>query len=524
MAWWKRTALYPWLIAAYPILFIYGENVGQVAPGSMVPPLIFSMALTAALMLVFRALLGASAKASLMTFIALTVFVTLGHFLKLIEDATQNYPPVIPIAFAVAAGMSAVYYAIKAGRADYSRAAAPLNVVTMMLVLIAASNIIYFSLTNPGSQDSVREPMRFSGGGVSALDYEPDIYYIILDGYPGSDSLLASYGYDNSEFISELRSRGFFVAERSSSNYACTFLSLASSLNMEYINHLSETLGEKSHSRDPATYFIPYEMIHDNRVVSYLKSKNYTFVNHRSGWGPTDDMWTADVQLGPSRYGTNNELTILLIQSTALRIFSYDVFNIAMHGWRNNILHAFDGLRDSRPGTGPKFTFAHIITPHGPYIFDSEGRPVPVGDASLTSEVYEDTSELFVEQVRYVNRRTLQAVDGILEGAENPPVILIQADHGSPAVRQGSVECRELDSLSEVDERHVADRMSILNAYYLPGDGDPGLYDTITPVNTFRVVLNRYFGESLQLLDDRSFYSCHDKYPYEFREYVRGRG
>ena len=59
------------------------------------------------------------------------------------------------------------------------------------------------------------------------------------------------------------------------------------------------------------------------------------------------------------------------------------------------------------------------------------------------------------------------------------------------------------------------DRMRILNAYYLPEGGAEGLYEGISPVNTFRVVLNQYFGEDLPLLEDISYFSNY-KHPFDF--------
>jgi len=56
--------------------------------------------------------------------------------------------------------------------------------------------------------------------------------------------------------------------------------------------------------------------------------------------------------------------------------------------------------------------------------------------------------------------------------------------------------------------------MGILNAYYFP-DANPGLYPRITPVNSFRLLFQTYFGEDLNLLEDVSYYS---EYPeaYQF--------
>jgi hypothetical protein len=74
----------------------------------------------------------------------------------------------------------------------------------------------------------------------------PDIYYIILDGHARSDILAELYGYDNNWFVDSLRQRGFYVADRSRTNYAQTYLSLASTLNMTYLDSLAQAVGPKS--------------------------------------------------------------------------------------------------------------------------------------------------------------------------------------------------------------------------------------------------------------------------------------
>jgi hypothetical protein len=100
--------------------------------------------------------------------------------------------------------------------------------------------------------------------------------------------------------------------------------------------------------------------------------------------------------------------------------------------------------------------------------------------------------------VTYINQRISAIVDLVLQTSANPPVIVIQGDHGPAPF--------------DVIER----RMKILNAYYFP-DNTEGLYPTITPVNTFRVILNKYFGQTYPLLDDRSLYSAYDG-PYNYAE------
>ena len=57
--------------------------------------------------------------------------------------------------------------------------------------------------------------------------------------------------------------------------------------------------------------------------------------------------------------------------------------------------------------------------------------------------------------------------------------------------------------------------MSILNALYLPDDGAAELYDSMTPVNTFRVIFNTYFDTDFDLLEDRSYLATYEQ-PYDF--------
>ncbi len=59
------------------------------------------------------------------------------------------------------------------------------------------------------------------------------------------------------------------------------------------------------------------------------------------------------------------------------------------------------------------------------------------------------------------------------------------------------------------------ERMSILNAYYLPDNGDAHLYDSITPINSFPLIFNTYFATDFNLQADLSFFATHNR-PYDF--------
>ena len=79
-------------------------------------------------------------------------------------------------------------------------------------------------------------------------------------------------------------------------------------------------------------------------------------------------------------------------------------------------------------------------------------------------------------------------IDDILRNSKEPPIILLQADHSLAP---------------DFDDR----RFNILNAYYLPDGGEGILYPTITPVNSFRIIFNQYFGANFPLIEDKSITS-----------------
>jgi hypothetical protein len=181
---------------------------------------------------------------------------------------------------------------------------------------------------------------------------------------------------------------------------------------------------------------------------------------------------------------------------------------------RERVTYLLDRLPEIAHDPHPTFTFAHILCPHPPMIFGPNGEDV--GHYHQTFQFYnEKTNGRFRrpdvfragyrDQAAYITRRVQETIDRILSESPEPPLIIIQSDHGSELNL-------DTDSVSNTD---LHERMSILNAYYFPGGRHDGLYDSISPVNSFRVVLNTVFGARLPLLPDRSFYSTWSE-PYHF--------
>jgi hypothetical protein len=189
---------------------------------------------------------------------------------------------------------------------------------------------------------------------------------------------------------------------------------------------------------------------------------------------------------------------------------------------RQRILEALDRWPEAGDDQGaPVFCFAHILAPHPPFDFGADGRdtspregPYSLGDSEAwrKSEGHggpEEYEARYREQAAYITSRVERAVDLILSehGPEDRPIIIIQGDHG-PGSHFDSGSDRPND---------LRERMSILYAVYLPDGGLGRPDDAITPVNTYRVILDRFFGAKLGRLPDRNFYSPYLR-PYAFTE------
>ncbi|MFC1504868.1 sulfatase-like hydrolase/transferase, partial [Spirochaetota bacterium] len=282
---------------------------------------------------------------------------------------------------------------------------------------------------------------------------KPDIYYIILDGYGRNDILKKYYGYDNTEFIKSLQDKGFYWASKSHCNYSWSFLSICSSLNFKYLNYLTNTIDINTKNRK-----IPYEMIKNNNVLKFVKKHGYTYIHFNSTWGGTTGNIYADKEIGYREGIFNDEFLRVLSYTTVLRIFDYFVVEklAEVHLYNFKMLETIPEMKEST------FTFAHIMPPHHPFIFDRNGnikskRTVKSQFTPGRMAAQWKKKDAYIDQLVFVNKKVSTIINTILEKSDIPPIIIIQSDHG-PHVLE-----------APKNEYDIA-RTSILNLFYLPGE------------------------------------------------------
>ncbi len=486
--------VYPFFIAWFPIIALFAHNIEQTSYQTLLLPIVIAGVFTLFLLLLLWFFVGRK-KAALVVSFFLFIFFSFGYIRTGIEGTFLDSFGFARDRYLLAILSTVVFifstWVLRAKR-DFASASRIVAVVSLVLVTMPLLQVISFEFTRSRSGYEQQSHLKDGGSGG------PNIYYIILDGYGRADTLKALYGFDNSDFLIQLEKRGFFVASESRSNYMQTFLSLASSLNMKHVAYLSQELGEDAQNRE-----VPYALIENSEVRQFLKSRGYTFVHISSGSSEmTNTNRFADINL---KGGKIDEFSLVLVETTALYPF---VRNIIEADSRDRVLYAFDALSRVPDFASPRFTFAHIIVPHPPFVFGPNGEQIADPKLQLAGTNYWKLKNHYIDQVKFTNTKVLALVDDILRKEKTPPVIIFQGDHGPASTGDGP------KGISQASPFLIQERMKILNAYYLP-DGRSVLRSDITPVNSFRAIFNYLFNAQLAYEKEQSYFSS-EEFPYRF--------
>jgi len=329
----------------------------------------------------------------------------------------------------------------------------------------------------------------------------PDVYYVILDGFGRLDVLRERYGADLEALTAFLAANGFYVPSLARSNYAQTFLSVASVLNLTYLDQVAADTGQDSSNRSPLA-----ALIQRGRLMQLAREAGYEVVGIGSDYMATERLSAADECIcDPHGLDAVERAVLNLTPLGAL-----PVGRRAFDAHRQNVLEAFEALEAPRDSTQPRFTFAHIVAPHPPFLFDAQGLPRrppwPFGfeDGNHYRGSRAEYIEGYRDQVEFIASRVIPWLEVILARPGPPPVVIIHGDHGPGADLHWE----------DPEATDMAERMSIFAAYGMPGRLE-SLYPTLTPLNGARALASAYFGAALPTLEDRSWFSTWSR-PYDF--------
>ncbi len=476
-----RRPWYPLLLAAFPVLFAFAHNAGEVSPAGLVRPLVVVVAAAALLQVGLRRLLHDSVCAARLGAVFWLWFFSRGHYCLLLGRFGLWQPDWLWLAFTVWTLLLAVpVWPILRLRGVATYCYPSINAAAMVLVGLQVWSIglsLYRQAQHPWPQPSM------AGWDVrpGPAAHRPNIYFIVLDSYGRDDVLRRFYGIDNRDFLNFLESKGFYIARESSASYYTTLMSLASSFNLGYLDELVRAAPPGNHDKQPAIHYTAA-----NRLCRVLRAAGYRTVS----CGRPATFWTMDdADVAFDRPLLTNFEWLLLAQTPLVGLAECDPY--AAH--RRQIESSLRRLADAEDLPGPVFVYAHIMCPHAPLIFRADGTTRP------TAENYWEEMQIsrdlprpvwrrrYAEQVRFINTLVKPAIEHLLAKAGPDTIVIIQGDHG-PSMSSARADFRET--------------MAILNAVRLPG-GERRLAPDLAPVNTFRLVLNRALDLDLPLLENR---------------------
>jgi hypothetical protein len=477
---------YPLAISAYPILGLLSANAGQVQLVAAIRPLLVSIAFGMLLFLCIWLIFKQTHKAAFLTTLFLILFFSYGHIYIAIDEQwpDTDYSIWLNVLWIILFFL-AIFW-VSRPKVDFVSASATFNTVALALVIIAAAQLDFGSKTNSIHRVAAENaPVQEE---LIRPENSPDVYFFLLDSYTRSDLLQSVYGFDNSPFETELGERGFYIPMCSQSNYVRTEISLGSSLNMQYLQELDPAFTPESTARKKL-----WDALQHNAVRYNFETLGYETINFATGFAWME-IRDSDHFMSPPPTTTGiSEFEGLFLQTTLARYakdFGWvDPDAIMATTYRDRFNYVFDNIDQISKMPQPTFSYIHIISPHPPFVFDADGNPTHPADFWNDQGLYPASlyKKGYLNQLQYLNKKMIEAVDVILKNSETPPVIIIEGDHGP---------------WLQPKEK----RMLNFEAVLLPGHNDL-LYPTLTPVNIFRFVFNAYFGGKYDILEDISYFS-----------------
>jgi len=322
---------------------------------------------------------------------------------------------------------------------------------------------------------------------------KPDIYFLVFDEYTNAKTLEKIWHFNNQEINQWLGSKGFYVPTGTHGNYSFTLFSMSATFNMNYLDARGSDATVKK------SLLQANQSLSDNELFSILEKENYKihflapFKNRfgENGMGDWFDYIVShqmDMQTLPGKLWDEVQ-THFYNQGSANNPHSIlrNKFEVIQR-----TLQQVNSTVNPDSNRAPQFVYGHFMIPHEPHLFDVDGKLL--ADKDDIPPLY----KTYPAQINFVNDLIRQMVSEILQKNKRNTIIILEGDHGFREFLEGpNWFARTPDSVKQYFTPNFS-------AYYFPDSDYRRMYDTITPLNVFRVILNQYFHQNFRLLKDTS--------------------
>jgi hypothetical protein len=501
-----RYLLFPLALGLYPPLLFYSENLMLFGFSDMLQSIALTLVLTACLWLILYYFTRSIYKSSLVSGLIVFALLSHGQYRILLvafgfsEAETTRYLLQLPYVFAT--GLL-IYGLLKLTR-KHEVVRDALVAFSIILVLFPAYSLgrVYYEQYGKSNAALIERNHSGTTQDLSDSDELPNIVMLMLDGYARADVLRELYYFDNSGFVAALEERGFYVAMNSRANYSGTLPSLASTWNMAYIDSINALKGRNRRQRTRYA-----EAFKQGEVWKLFKEFGYQTAN----FDVVDILVKRDADivietgagLGDSPHFSFLNQTFHVILAKAWRSTFTTPPPDDIEIWKNSILKIFDQSIELSQSTVPTYAFAHVISPHPPFVFFPGKNPqIPLSsvfaDGSNFHRMNNSRADYYLaayaQQVDGLNQELIGVIDELLD-SPRPVILVLFSDHGPGAFF-------DYDSN---EGNNDWERLSNFIAVYAPDGRYDDFYDGMTLVNLFPLVFNTWLGTDIPLREDRSY-------------------
>lgn len=416
--------------------------------------------------------------------------------------------PSVRFAIIGSLGLLAIAIARKVPRGGdvLSRANGYLSIALLSYLLPTAATVLFQAAKLEAGRPDPHE--TFQPFLATATEESPDVWNIVMDRYPNSETLARIYGIDNSEFLNALKARGFAVNENAHSNYQVTNQSLASTLNADHLHQFASQIGSPL---DTAPMF---DAVRRNRATQFFSENGYRVIFAGSWANITNTMEPVDEKIV---FRDLSEVQRIVFEKTVpgeiARYLDLPYGDRQLDQCLREKFKFQELGRIAKRGD-QKFVFAHFLIPHPPFVFG------PGGDCQSWFDQKRNTRQQNFElQIRYANAELIRLIDRILSGPR-PATILLHGDEGPFPAQFATDEAFHSSPLSppsawkEAGPALWKEKMGILMAVR-HAEGETTNVPS-TPINLYPLVLNRDFSGRMEMRQERSYFYPDPKRKFDY--------
>jgi Sulfatase len=487
----RKILTQPFYVLLLPVFFVtHGilENFGFIGINDAIvlclTYLLAAIVLVAFFYLFFRSL----SKATLATTLCMGIFLLFGAVQDFLRTNTpipalSKYSFLLP---ALGILLAISFFCLKRTNSPLHRLTKLLNLLLAIYLLVDLSWIVIKAISPDQDKLSVYNFDDKHHYKTCDTCSRPDIYFLLFDEYGSSLSLKERYHFEN-DLDQFLQTKGFSIQTLSKSNYNFTPFSMASILNMSYLQGIknAEAITVEDYARCNS-------LIRNNEVIRLLDAEGYEIINYsifdlaghpsmvKQSFLPLKTKLITDRTLFPR---IKKDMGWLLAKTFPFSLFmKKDILKTRNNNNRFiNLVKQSVSVKSPRP----RFIYTHLYMPHKPFYYDK------AGNERNTDQLYKESNAdmspaTYLGYLTYANSRIRELISTIQQG--NPAAaIIVMGDHG--------FRLNDMPGTSGY-------LFTNFNAVYLPGQKQDLLYPAITGVNQFRVIFNQLFHQSLPLLKD----------------------